>query len=356
MIRPEPKRSNPSRPWDRQLAELWRAPGDYFDALAYDPEVGAAVRAKTASGKCDIVYMVSWNMRHYIEAAGATPSILEIGDNPETLIARSIPHISGLAHKARLYLDWYLIRRVLRRELRRYPEAVLLSSADASRLARHCRTTRLTVIPNGVDAARFQPARQETPGPAMLIFTGIMDYLPNDTAARYFIREVFPLIRRQVPGASFWAVGRDPMAALKSLHDPAAGIHVTGAVPDLRDYFNRATIYVCPLLSGAGIKNKILEAWAMKIPIVATGLSCEGINVEPGADIVVADSPRQFADAVVTLAADSEARRRLAENGRRKVEAQYSWEAAADQVERLLTEVTSRHAMTPTGRGDQAPG
>jgi glycosyltransferase involved in cell wall biosynthesis len=165
----------------------------------------------------------------------------------------------------------------------------------------------------------------------------------------FFSRRVLPLIRQQVPEASLQIVGRQPSKAIKALDDDRQGIEVTGPVEDIREYFDNAMIYVCSLRSGSGIKNKILEAWAMRTPVVATSLSCEGIDVTPGEDIIIADSPAEIASAVIRLIGDENERRRLTDNARRKVEADYSWERRARQVEEIFERLLAGRDKVTSG-------
>jgi glycosyltransferase involved in cell wall biosynthesis len=174
-----------------------------------------------------------------------------------------------------------------------------------------------------------------------------MSFHANVTAALHFVRRIFPLIRAARPDARLCIVGSDPPRAIRALgSDPA--ISVTGYVPDLREALGRATVAVCPVTVKVGIQNKVLEAMAMGVPVVSTREGVEGLETEPGRDLLVADSPAGFAEHVCRLLADPGLRARLGSAGRRYVEAQHRWDVAASRLEDLYSEAISsrRHARS----------
>ena len=182
---------------------------------------------------------------------------------------------------------------------------------------------------------------------AKLVFTGVMDYGPNEDAAVYFVEAVLPLIQKNHPAVEFWVVGKDPTArvrALASLH----GVHVTGGVPDVRPYLRSAGIFVCPLRFGAGVKNKLLAALAMNKAVVATRLSVEGLDLQQNKDLLLADDPAEFAANVTRLIEDVDFARQLGQNGQAAVKDKYSWEHSAKLLEDALQRV-ARYKGAPYG-------
>jgi len=189
-------------------------------------------------------------------------------------------------------------------------------------------------IGNGVDTAFFSPA--ETEGDLRhLLFTGVMNYGPNEDAAIHFAESILPLIQQRQPEAQFWVVGKDPTAKVRQLSEHP-GVHVTGGVPDVRPYLEQAGIFVCPLRYGTGVKNKLLAALAMQKPVVATRQSLDGLDLREHEDLLVADEPAEFAAKVVQLIEDPDHARRLATSGRAFVGDRYSWESSARTLEDVL--------------------
>lgn len=323
-----------------RFMEIWRAPIDYFDYFncdGYWDDVQQAIARRVAAGKCDVIYMFGWGMKRYVDRVAGIPAVFDIVDNPVVHTARRIRESRGLGGKARAIKEWLMMRKMVGRELSQVRDIIMVSGQDARALRPLCPKSRITVVPNGVDSEFFHPVTSDAGQGPVLIFTGVMSYGPNVSAMVHFCSSIYPLIRKEVPEVSLLIVGRYPAREVEALHDPANGITVTGGVDDIRSYFDRAMVYVCPLRSGAGIKNKILEAWAMQKAVVATSMACEGIEVSPGQDVIVADRNDEFARQVVALLRDPAARDRLAAAGREKVTRQYSWDAAARMVEDVMT-------------------
>jgi glycosyltransferase involved in cell wall biosynthesis len=210
---------------------------------------------------------------------------------------------------------------------------LFVSEVDAAVFSRLCPATRVEVIPNGVDADYFRPGPGRPRGD-LLVFEGSMDFPPNADAAVHFCRDILPLIRARRDAVSVCLVGKRPLPRVQALASDI--VTVTGFVDDVRPYLSDAAVFVCPLRSGAGIKNKILQAWAMGKAVVATPESTGGLRCKEGENILVRESPRQFADAVVGLLADPDRCSRLGERARKTIEAHYTWQAKAGQLEALM--------------------
>jgi glycosyltransferase involved in cell wall biosynthesis len=171
---------------------------------------------------------------------------------------------------------------------------------------------RVEVVPNGVDAARWRP----TSGPAgapLVVFCGVMNYAPNEEAAIWFVRDVWPLVLASRPDARFEIIGSNPTATVQALADPNANVTVVGAVPDVAPYLWRAAVSVAPLQTARGIQNKVLEAVAAGLPTVITPIVAEGLPSVVLSACRMGASPQTFADAVLTyLEWTPEQRRELA--------------------------------------------
>ena len=161
-----------------------------------------------------------------------------------------------------------------------------------------------------------------------------MGFAPNVEGVVHFVDDVLPLVRRALPDVRFCAVGRDPAPAVLARRGPR--VEITGRVEDVRPFVARAAVFVSPLRSGTGIKNKILQAWAMGKAVVATPESCGGLAVRPGENMVVAAGAEAFAREVVALLGDPARRAALGSAGRATVLAGYSWERKSGELEQAL--------------------
>jgi sugar transferase (PEP-CTERM/EpsH1 system associated) len=236
--------------------------------------------------------------------------------------------------------EYRTMARVEREYLKRADHVLTVSDADRAVFAEFLAPERITTVPTGVDLEYFRtgPTPEGAREPT-LVFTGSMDWLPNEDAILYFVREILPLIRARAPEVRLSIVGRRPSKRLRALAESAPGIEVTGEVPDIRPYVQRAAVYVVPLRIGGGTRIKIFEAMAMGKPVVSTRVGAEGLPVTHGTDILLADPPQEFASLVLGLLADSEAQRRLGQAARLLVESRYSWSAVAAVLDSAVQQV-----------------
>lgn len=191
------------------------------------------------------------------------------------------------------------------------------------------------VLENGIDLDAYRPAPHRAGAAPLIVFTGQMDYPPNIEAAAGFAREAMPAIRARHPGARFAIVGRKPDPSLIALGE---GIDVTGEVADVKPWLTRADVVVAPLRTARGIQNKVLEAMAMGRPVVASPQAFEGIDAEPGRDLIVADAAAQAA-AVSELLVDPVRAEAIGAAARARVEARYAWDARLAPLDAMLAHI-----------------
>jgi glycosyltransferase involved in cell wall biosynthesis len=194
---------------------------------------------------------------------------------------------------------------------------VLVTEDDARRVAALDPSLQVVTIPNGVDAGHFAPRNAPRGG---ILFTGALDAPSNEQAALRLANRIMPLVRREVPDAHLTIAGRNPGPAVRALE------HVIPDVPDLRPYLWGAAVYACPMESGTGIKNKLLEAMAAGAPAVATTLACQGIDAR---HVVVADTDEEIAAGLVTLLKDRQRAEAQADAARAYVRERHDWDAVA---------------------------
>ncbi|GAB4256647.1 MAG: TIGR03087 family PEP-CTERM/XrtA system glycosyltransferase [Deferrisomatales bacterium] len=240
-------------------------------------------------------------------------------------------------------LESALLARYEARVARAFDAVTLVSPAEARLFQRRTGLRdKIHAVGNGVDLDYFRPGPDggAPPGgparPAGLVFCGAMDYYPNVDAAVWFAREVLPQVRRRVPGAEFTVVGSNPAPEVVALQD-LPGVAVTGRVPDVRPHVGAAQVSVAPIRIARGVQNKVLEAMALGKPVVATPQAFEGLEAEPGRDLlVVPDRAAEFAEAVAGLLRAPERRRSLGAAARQHLERTYRWEAQLERLEALL--------------------
>ena len=239
-------------------------------------------------------------------------------------------------------LQWfeYFKLRKLEHSLHELPyEFGVCSQIDRDDLGRN---TKVWVIPNGVDLPA-RPARKEKENTEpVLVFVGLMSYEPNADAAQFFVQRVLPLLQREVPNIKFLIVGRDPTPAVRQLHD-GKSVFVTGTVPDVAEYLLSASVVVVPIRFGGGTRVKILEALAHRKAIVSTTMGAEGIEVQSGKHLLLADSPEDFAKACTRLLKDAALCSRLGEEGFNLVRDCYQWK----RIEGMIEDIVLGRAASP---------
>jgi glycosyltransferase involved in cell wall biosynthesis len=190
-------------------------------------------------------------------------------------------------------------------------------------------------VPTGVDVGYFR--RPEGSGSTGdIVFVGSMDWMPNIDGVEYFVREILPLIRREVPDCTLTIVGRSPSKATLALMERDSKINVTGTVADVRPWVWGAKLSVVPLRIGGGTRLKIYESMAAGTPVVSTSIGAEGLEVDHPKNIRLADAPYDFAAQCITLLKREDERQHLASEGRSLVTSRFSWDAVVTEFERSL--------------------
>ncbi|HEY1771775.1 MAG TPA: glycosyltransferase family 4 protein [Gammaproteobacteria bacterium] len=229
--------------------------------------------------------------------------------------------------RALLNHEWRKMRRYEAAICRQARLTVAVSPQDRDMLLSDARGATIRDVPTGVDVGYFK-AKGTPEDPVELVFTGSMDWHPNEDAIRHFIDAILPNIRKEMPRIKLTVVGRNPSEGLRR-DAQQSGIRVTGTVDDVRPYIDAAAVYVVPLRIGGGTRLKVFEALSMGKAVVSTGVGVEGLPLASGQHYVQADDPAAFASAVVSLLRDPEQRRALGDAGRRLTHERYAWPQVA---------------------------
>ena len=291
------------------------------------------------SGHFDIV-QVEWVETALMIKRSGAPMALTAHDVLTKPSERRMRSGRGL----RRLLDCFILAVVRTLELRilkRFDTVFALSQFDKQYLLAMDQGLKVGVLnyPAGLDITERLFERQKN----TILFLASYKYLRrNVDAALYFYKEVFPLVRKSIPDARFIAAGYGPPEELKALQDNDPGVLVPGFVEDLDECYKKASVFVAPILVGGGIIVKVLDAMAAATPVVTTTYGNEGVGALPGRDLLVADGPEGFADAVVRVLSDRELAGRLSRNGQEFVRKNFTLEAAMEKLEATYREIVNR--------------
>ena len=244
--------------------------------------------------------------------------------------------------KAYFHEQWRRMERFERQECRRFDRVVAVSRADAEEMERKYGIADVADVPTGVDIDYFRPAGRAPQEPHNLVFTGSMDWLPNEDGITWFVDHVLPRIHEHLPDVTLTIVGRNPPPRIQQLARQDARLRVTGSVPDVRPYIEGAALFVVPLRVGGGTRLKIYEALAMERPLVSTTIGAEGLPLEPGKHIKIGDDPGAFAQAVLTLLNNPAAADRMGRTSADYIREHFGWDAAAEAFSRIIAAPRAR--------------
>ena len=312
-----------------------RLPGSVPSSFGYfySPRLAERIRQEHAARPFDLVFVHCSSAAQYVEDLPIPRKILDFGDmdSQKWLIYGKVrrPPLS-LGYR----LEGFKLEREERRLAGRFDLCTCTTRAELQTLESLNEDTPKDWFPNGVDLEFFSPP--DVPyEPDTICFSGRFDYFPNQEGALSFCKDVFPRIRAQRPEARLTLVGANPSPAIRRLAQ-IPGVTVTGTVPDVRPHVSQSAVSVAPLNIARGTQNKILEALAMGVPVVASEIASFGVDVVPGEHLLTAKTPGEFAEAVLRLLDDADERRRFSEAGRARVESRHSWPNSMKALDRIL--------------------
>lgn len=261
------------------------------------------------------------------------PKLLFEHNVESQIFERHARNDSGAARRGYMWLQWRKMHRFERNAGFDFDRVVAVSKQDRETYQREYGWQHVDVIDTAVNTDYFKPLDEEEVQ-RRCVFIGSMDWLPNEDGVRRFVNDTWPMIRQKYPDATFTVVGRNPTPSIRAL-DGRDGVAITGSVPDVRPHVARAQVVVIPLLVGGGTRLKVFEAMGMGKPIVSTSLGVEGLDVTDQRDVLIGNSPREFADQVSRLFEEQDLRNRLAETALQMVQMNYSSEVIARQFDEI---------------------
>lgn len=284
------------------------------------------------------------------------PLVLNSHNVEHLILQRYAEQVSNPFNALYARLEAYKLRSFEAATYKRACMVMVCSGLDAALIEELCPEVRTAVVPNVVDVRDYTIAGEEDP--FTVVYQAGMDWFPNRDALEYFVRAIFPLVKKEIPGAHLIAAGRNPSPEFRARFADVPALEFTGTLPDLRPVIAKAAVCVVPLRIGSGTRLKILEAGAMGKAIVSTAIGAEGLDFVPGSEILIADDPARFARSVVELLRDPARRKALGEAARKRVLRDYDMAALERSVAGALgsmqqsigTDAGNTH-LAPAGQG-----
>ena len=324
--------------WARMVARL-PLPAPSSMGYFYSPELAGKVRKLLASQHWDLIFVHCSSVAQYVAHVTDVPKILDFGDmdSQKWLEYAGIkPFPLSLGYR----LEGLKMQAAEKRLARRFDLCTATTRAEWQTLEGYGTGAATDWFPNGVDAQYFCPGEQAHE-PDTVSFIGRMDYYPNIECMQRFCSQVWPLLRQARPGLKLLIVGADPKPEVLALGG-LPGVTVTGSVPDVRPYVRRSVLNVAPLAIARGTQNKILEAMAMGVPVVATRLAAGGVDAEAEKHLLVADSPAETVAAILRVVDRPTERSRLAEAGRGRMLSHHAWPRSMQRLDALIANCRSQ--------------
>jgi len=257
---------------------------------------------------------------------GDFPTVLSAHNVEAQIWQRYYETESNQLKKLYIKLKWQKMLNYEKMMSSLYSQVAVVSEPDQAVFVNHYECKKVTVVANGVDEKYFYPTPSKMKANSM-VFTGSMDWRPNQDGVRYFIEEIFPIIKKRIHDATFTVVGRKPPQWLVALAERTEGVVVTGTVDDVRPYISESMLYVVPLRVGGGSRLKILEAMAMEKVVLSTSVGAEGLDVSDGKDIILKDRAQDFADAACEILKNPGQFNQYEKVGRELILVSYTWDA-----------------------------
>lgn len=302
------------------------------------------VQRAAAEFSPDLIYVERWRALQYVPSDVSAPVVCDPTDS--MLLYNDRLMRTGSWWERLVGLEESLKFRSYEGKLAKQAGIVVFCSrVDLEYVRKTAPAARYALVANGVDREAFFPKNLQDEVPDTIVFTGNFGYGPNRHAVHFFLQEIFPLIRKSIPNAKFLAVGRKANRYLANHAQEIAGFEIIDFVPELRSYLARAAVAVVPITVGAGVSNKLAEAFATGTAVVSTTLACGDMPVRDGEHLLLADEPAVFASKVVHLLGNPDLRLQLAGRASKLVEELYDWKIVSRSMEQVMLEL-ARDART----------
>jgi glycosyltransferase involved in cell wall biosynthesis len=316
------------------------------DALAHG--MAQALAEEIERFRPDVVHVTAGRLGALGRSLEGRASVLVALDAPHLNLEARAEHAPVLM-RGLLRGEAGRMQRFAAEEWHRFGSVVVVSAEDADALRATDPRMAIEVIPGGIDPEPYAPRPHVPRVPGRIMFHGILDYAPNVSAAEFLARRILPLVRARRPDAALVLVGRSPAPEVRAL-GRLDGVSIAADVPDVGEWLSTAAAYACPMRSGTGVKNKLLEAMANELPCVVTPLALRGLSAKPGRDVLTGEGEQDLAANVLRLIEDGRFAATLGKKGAAYVASAHDWDVIARSYEGLYRRIAGSTLDRPAER------
>ena len=319
----------------------------------WSPQLSARWKRSLQDHQGDLVHFDSSDLALYVPAAKGFRKVLNHHNCESWMTYRRADVETNPLKKYFLRIQAYKLAKLEEDICRRFDVNLAVSELDANLIQERSPGAHVHVVENGTDTHYFSPRGSEE-DPWTVVFAGSLDWYPNISGLRFFIERVWPLLKCERPQVRLYLAGKNPSKFIlqTAIGDPS--ITVIADPADIRPWIARAAVFVCPIYDGGGTRLKILDAMAMGKAIVSTSVGCEGLRVNHGDDILIADTPREMAREIGNAMDDQDKRLKMGARARERVQHLYSWEVIGKELSRAQRCALTKHCDLSAGSSEPA--
>lgn len=308
----------------------------YYKSLKMQKKIDVILEEE----KPDIIHVQLIRIAPYLLDFNKVPKVVDMIDTLSLNMKYRFKY-EKIFLKLLFFIEWKKTKKYEKEIYTRFNTTIVVSQIDKDAIDPNY--NNIVVNSNGVDVNYFSFVPFENREPDTLIFLGNMNYFPNIDAVSFFLKKIYPIIKKENPEVKFIICGTNPKSSILMLSASDKSIIVTGFIEDIRVYLNKSTILVCPIRCGSGIQNKILEAMSVGLPVITTEQVVNAINAKPYEEIIVSsEDPNEFANKTLQLLRDRSFQKKLSINGRRLMEKEYNWERSVKDLEQIYEKAINR--------------
>jgi len=296
------------------------------------------IRKTMEENEIDAIHMDTISLAPFCSVLGSQRTVLNHHNVESDMMLQRSERETNILAKLYLYQEGLRLRHYENKTCNRFDLNITCSMAESERLLRRMPNLKVEEIPNGVDVEYFQPMGMKS-RPLSLVFVGSMNWYPNKRGMIFFVDEIWPRIKREIPGVNITVIGTTPPGKLVRLASRDPNFRLTGYVDDVRPYIDQAMVYVCPIKDRGGTKVKLLDALAMSKAVVADPVSCDGIGVTDGQSVMMASDPMEYVEKIKLLFNNPMLLSRLGQNGRRLIDERYRYSKIGRRLANLYSQL-----------------